>query len=649
MASSITAPAASSPAPTAPREGRLRHVPALDGLRALAVVAVMLYHDGATRPHDQWVPGGFLGVDVFFVLSGFLITGILLTNRDRTGRTATKDFWIRRARRLLPALLLMLLLCAAWGWFAAPTWELASLRDQSFATLLYVQNWYRMFGHPGHAPLSQTWSLSIEEQWYFVWPFLLAGLLALTGARRGRLLAAMAVLCATSAALMAWYFSQFGWDRAYGSTTARAGELLLGGILAVALRDGGAIRDRRARVALEIGALVAVGVLVIEFATVDAITAFPYRGGCYLAAIATAVIIVALVQPRDLVVGRVLGWRPIAAIGLVSYGLYLFHYPLFRWMSEDAIHLAPLPLLGLRLAVLGVLAVASYRLVERPVRDGRLAGREGVLAIVAIAVTVGAILLVTRGATSEPGWLFARGQIAAAADTLPPGTTRVLVAGELDAYDLSARTQRLVNRNVAGAASASVATIGCTLVARRTVVDGRVSDRVDCDDWRDTFRAGATALRPDVAILMAGQAELLDQRVDGRTLRVGTPAYERALRARLDEARRILTPNGTRLLLTTVPCVATASDDTSPAAAALRDPARHAWVAAVWRRYAADHPRDVTLVDIDPFLCPNGNPFPVGGLGSVRDLQGRLTPIGAGALWDHLVRIALATRTGATR
>ncbi|MFM8972396.1 MAG: acyltransferase family protein, partial [Actinomycetota bacterium] len=151
MTASIEAPSpGGAPDPIAPPgEGRLAHQPALDGIRALAVIAVVLYHDCVNRPRDRWVPGGFLGVDVFLVLSGFLITGILLTNRERTGRTATKEFWIRRARRLLPALLVMLLFGAAYGYFASPKWELASLWSQTVATMLYVENWFTLYGTPG--------------------------------------------------------------------------------------------------------------------------------------------------------------------------------------------------------------------------------------------------------------------------------------------------------------------------------------------------------------------------------------------------------------------------------------------------------------------------------------------------------------------
>ncbi|MFM8973657.1 MAG: acyltransferase family protein [Actinomycetota bacterium] len=623
------------------REGTLARRPALDGLRGLAVIAVILYHAAAGGLREQWVPGGFLGVDVFFVLSGFLITGILLVTRDRTGRTVSTIFWVRRARRLLPALLVMLAFCAAWGAFAAPRWELTSLRNQSFATLLYVQNWYRMFGDPGRAPLSHTWSLSIEEQWYLVWPFLLGGVLMATRHRRAATLTVLGAGVAASAAAMAWYFAAHGWSRAYGSTTARAGELILGGIIAIVWREWGAIRSERGRLAVEALAVLALLVLFAEFATLRATDALTYRGGSYLAAAATAVIIVAVLQPRSPIAGRVLSWRPIAATGLVSYGLYLFHVPLFRWMSPEAVGLDGVPLLALRLLVLAAMAAASYRWIEMPVREGRLRGREGRVAIAAIAATVVAILVVTSRAEPAPAWVFQRAQLQGAASALPRHTSRVLVAGELDAYDLSARTGRLVHRGVPGAASAAVATIGCNLVGNRPLIDGEPIAPIACDDWRDAFQAGMDAFDPDAVVLMAGQAELLDQRVGGRTLRVGTPEYERVLRDRLDEARLILTPRRGRLLLTTVPCVATRTADDSPTAQQLRDPVRLAWIDGVWRRYAADHRTTVLAVDLDPILCPGDDPRPVGAAGAVRAPDGRLTPIGATALWNHLVRVAV--------
>lgn len=639
-----------APDPVAPTgEGRLAHQPALDGIRALAVIAVVLYHDCVNRPRDRWVPGGFLGVDVFLVLSGFLITGILLTNRERTGRTATKQFWVRRARRLLPALLVMLLFAAAYGYFASPKWELASLWSQTVATMLYVENWFTLYGSPGRAPIAHTWSLSIEEQWYFVWPFLLAGLLVVTRSRRRALIVAITGLTIASAAFMAFTFARGGWAHGYYSTFSRAGELLLGGLIAVALRESPVIRNRIGRILLEVGALVSLGYLVWQFRYATPFDPGLYRGGCYLVALATSIIIVAALQPSSRIIRPAFGWRPLAAVGLVSYGVYLYHVPLFRWMSPEATGLSTWPLLGARLAVLAAMAIASYRLVEMPVRNGRLQGREGRIAIVAVIITLAVVYGVTRANIPRPEWVFARDRLATAAGATPPGVDRVLVAGELDAFDLSAQTGRLIYTGYPRVLATAVASLSCPIAGPRPVLGDAVGPKPECTPWPELFDAMDSGFRPDHTILMAGQSAVFDRATGGRILRVGTPEYATYLRSQLDRARRILQPSGRQLVLTTVPCIAGIEGDTSTISTIMRDPERLAWVNRVWRTYARNHPRDVRLVDLAPVLCPDGDPRPLVDGAAIRDGNGRLTPAGATVLWAYLIdaaRDAEDTRSG---
>ena len=221
----------------------MRHQPALDGLRGVAVVAVLLYHGGVSA-----AGGGFLGVDVFFALSGFLITSLLLAERASTGRIDLKAFWGRRARRLLPALLVVLVFVAVYAAVFARPGELDRIRQDGLSTLLYLANWRMIFGGQSYfesfeapSPLRHTWSLGIEEQWYLVWPLVVALVLAWwRGAGRRALGVMCAVLAAASAVAMAVLAS--GADdpsRAYYGTDARAQGLLLGALLAVVpLRSG---------------------------------------------------------------------------------------------------------------------------------------------------------------------------------------------------------------------------------------------------------------------------------------------------------------------------------------------------------------------------------------------------------------------------
>src|SRR3954467_13629235 len=189
---STTAPTA-TPTPTTDAPPRLAHQPALDGVRALAVIAVIMFHAG-----NVYATAGFIGVDMFLVLSGFLITTLLLRELALTGRVAVKAFWMRRARRLLPALILVLIAVACFGAFVATGDEALGLRGDLLGSLFYVQNWrfvfsgasyFTQFGSP--SPLRHMWSLAIEEQWYLVWPLLLFGIMKMT---RKNLRAVMAII-----------------------------------------------------------------------------------------------------------------------------------------------------------------------------------------------------------------------------------------------------------------------------------------------------------------------------------------------------------------------------------------------------------------------------------------------------------------------
>src|SRR4051794_18786712 len=221
---------ASAPAKTAPP---LAHQPALDGIRALAVIAVILFHAGNT-----YATAGFIGVDMFLVLSGFLITTLLLRELALTGRVAVKAFWMRRARRLLPALILVLIAVACFGAFVATGDEALGLRGDLLGSLFYVQNWrfvlsgasyFTQFGSP--SPLRHMWSLAIEEQWYLVWPLLLFGIMKLTRRNLRAVTAVILGLAAGSATLM--YVLSRGGDtsRAYYGTDTRAQALLVGAAL----------------------------------------------------------------------------------------------------------------------------------------------------------------------------------------------------------------------------------------------------------------------------------------------------------------------------------------------------------------------------------------------------------------------------------
>jgi peptidoglycan/LPS O-acetylase OafA/YrhL/lysophospholipase L1-like esterase len=352
---------------------RLSYLPGLDGLRALAVIAVLLYHAQLT-----WIPGGFLGVEVFFVISGYLITALLLEERRRQGRINLVGFWMRRARRLLPALYLLLVVTLAFAVVFLPG-EVARLREDALAAFGYVTNWYLIVGEESYfeavgrpSLLQHLWSLAVEEQFYVLWPLLLvAGMMLL----RGRALFITLLGAVSSALLMAiLYRPDVDPSRIYYGTDTRAAGLLLGAALAFVWVPGrlGYRIGRIPPLLLDIVGLAALGGLVWFCLWLDQYQPFLFRGGFALVALVTAVVIMIAVHPRARLLGAgLLGRQPLRWVGLRSYGIYLWHWPVFMVTRPELdVTITGLPLLALRLATTVVLADLSYRFVETPIRNG---------------------------------------------------------------------------------------------------------------------------------------------------------------------------------------------------------------------------------------------------------------------------------------
>lgn len=360
------------------KEARFPYLPGLDGLRALAVIAVLLYHADL-----QWIPGGFLGVEVFFVISGYLITGLLLAEWRSHGHIDLKAFWLRRARRLLPALYLLLgvtMLYAAVFLYN----EVASLRGDVLAALAYVTNWYLIFTEKSYfeavgrpSLLRHLWSLAVEEQFYLFWPILIA--LGMSVWRRRWVLTAILAGAAASTLWMAYlYQPNIDPSRVYYGTDTRAAGFLIGCALAFvwapdtlrATVKGYTTRDKALVQGMGVAALVA---LLALFSFATEYSPFLYYGGFALVALVTAALIAAVAHPAAGWLSAALGWGILRWIGLRSYGIYLWHWPVYMVTRPQLdMMLEGLPLLGLRVGVTVVLAELSYRLVETPIRHGAL-------------------------------------------------------------------------------------------------------------------------------------------------------------------------------------------------------------------------------------------------------------------------------------
>lgn len=381
--------AQAGPAPVPPEAtgGRLA---GLDGLRAIAIVAVLVFHVRA-----ETLPGGYLGVDVFFVVSGFLITTLLLREIAATGKIQLRAFWLRRARRLLPALALVVVTCVSAARVIGGD-LLVDLDRQVLGALTFSTNWVEIgagssyFAHTAPLLFVTFWSLAVEEQFYLVWPVALAVLLAVVPARhRVRVVLGLAAL---SAALMAALVVP-GQDptRVYYGTDTHAFGLMIGAALALARERGpadhGEEQDGRAGAgardlwpSLSASARTAVGVaglagLAICMLTLRDAATLSYRGGILLACVCTAVVIAAVVGPTT-PLARVLDAAPSAWIGQRSYGLYLWHWPALLLLTAAVPASVPdspswWTTRAVALTLTVALASASYRWVEMPVRrDG---------------------------------------------------------------------------------------------------------------------------------------------------------------------------------------------------------------------------------------------------------------------------------------
>jgi peptidoglycan/LPS O-acetylase OafA/YrhL len=364
----------------APIKSDRRYIPGLDGLRAIAVLAVIAYH-----LKIGWAGGGLLGVGVFFTLSGYLITDILLT-QAAGGGAWLKAFWLARARRLLPALLVMLVVVTAWVTVIGPH-QPADFRTSVLTAGAYVNNWwlivhdvsyFQAFAAPG--PLNHLWSLSIEEQFYIVWPFLvILGMrlipeVSSSTVARVRLARVTLALALASGILMAVLYRP-GLDpsRVYYGTDTRALELLTGAALAMvwpSARISARITPGARRLIDAAGAVGLVTIALMFWRTGE-FSPFLYRGGFLLLSVATVLVVAALVHPASRL-GGVVGCRPLRWIGERSYGIYLWHFPIVVLTTPSGARGFDFARAALQVAATFAIAAASWTFIENPIRHGAL-------------------------------------------------------------------------------------------------------------------------------------------------------------------------------------------------------------------------------------------------------------------------------------
>lgn len=658
-----------------PDEPAFQYRPALDGVRALAVGAVVLFHAGVPG-----LTGGFLGVDAFFVLSGYLITSLLLAEHGKRGRIGLAAFWGRRARRLLPALLVVLVTVVLAGRYLLPAVEVRLLRGDALAALVYVANWRMIYRGSDYfaqtsAPsaLQHTWSLGIEEQFYLLWPLVVVGLLAWfavrprrhglpshrDGGRLARLmLLALSLAGATVSALAAAaLYRPTDVNRAYFGTDSRAQALLIGCALAAALalwpRPGrrpvpqGAGSDRKRHPVLGTLALAGAAGAAWAWTHADGTAAWLYHGGLAAIALAVAAVLAhAVVSPAS-PTARLLALAPLVWLGRISYGVYLWHWPLFQFVNAQRTGLAGMNLLALRLALTLVIPIASFFLIEEPIRHGRwlrrlprpvpVSAAAAAVAATAVLVMVATVPVPIRPASfpAPPAALGVSpsGSRTPAAGATPPirragrkpgAQPRIDIFGDSVAWTLGAYLP-----DHPGLTVGNIAIQGCGISLQPDILEQGTPHTLYsyCPGWPAKYQGAANIDDPDVAVLLINRWELMDTKFNGVYTHVGQPDFDGYLSGQLDQAVRIMSSHGAHVVLLTATYTHRAE---KPDGGLYNEdqPARvDAWNALV-RAEAAKHPDIVTVLDLNKVVCPQGKyTESIGGL-QVRSDGLHFTPQG---------------------
>ena len=482
--------------------------------------------------------GGYLGVDLFFVLSGYLITSLLLGEHNATGRIALWPFWVRRARRLFPALLSLMPAVAAYAMFYAKPIELAGIRADALATIAYVANWRAIFAHKSYwqlfaapSPLEHTWSLAIEEQFYVVWPLVVA--LLLRRGTRKTLLGVTLLLGGLSVAAMILLFDPEKTSRVYLGTDTRAASILAGAALACVIAPDTTFSARTVRKLDVLGVVSALGLAFMWF-RVEGSSRFLYRGGFWLAELAVLALILCAISGTRSVVARALSIRPLTFLGTISYGVYLWHWPVNVFLTPERVHARGFWLHVVQFAVTFAISLASYRWVEQPIRKNGLPfGRA--LYTVPLAVAV-AVALVLRGTYARD--LPAQPVLANMFEPTASGRDvyRVMLLGDSTANSLG---WGLRGVHEPGLAIELMGQDGCTMLA----------DMCGGPQWTQRTKE----LHPNATILFLGGAFLHGTSVDGEWRKSCNPVwdgkFETNLVRRLGDLR---SPEG-RVFAATIP------------------------------------------------------------------------------------------------
>ncbi len=599
--------------PTRGSAAPMGYQPGLDGLRAISVIAVVFYHAGFS-----WMPGGFLGVEVFFVVSGFLITSLLIEERDTTGGVKLRQFWMRRARRLLPALFSVLIAIGIWVALFGTAQQQSDLHRDYLPGIFYFANWGQIFGGAQYfgnfSPLRHLWSLAVEEQWYLLWP--LAFVLITRRSKRtvdaGRsiLLAAVVVMVIT------WWLASptlLTSDRTnflYLSTLTRSSGLLLGAGAAFVWRPWRAKTavSSRAGVTLNVAGLGATAVLVYAFTSAHLTDRSIYRWQLAVVSMLSLVVVASVVHPAAVAARSFFSLSPLVALGKRSYGVYLWSWPISvlcgaydgSWTRFIA-----------AMSITIVVSEFSYIYIETPIRKGGLrrwftrprdtdwstrtiaAGVVGTVLVGSLAIYYSRVERFDRAAGGQDvtidlsgvqlpasssipstATIFAatdattnaaNSTVAPAATTAvavattivvqPAGPARVVIVGDSQAHSLAI--------NLPGGIDSAFTITDGSVEGCSVYDDGRVRSArngfsrsfADCGGWQDKWGRAATNRDAQIALVVLGAWDVFDVEVDGQMIPFNTPAADQRFVDNLGLGVAALQAAGSKVALLEVPCM----------------------------------------------------------------------------------------------
>jgi peptidoglycan/LPS O-acetylase OafA/YrhL len=658
---------------------RVTYMPGLDGVRAFAVLAVMAYHGGLT-----FLPAGFFGVDAFFVLSGFLITTLLVTEWADTSRIALRSFWARRARRLLPALLVMLVFVVLYARFVAAPGTYPNLRWDSIAALFYSANWRFIVSGQNYfvqtgpvSPLLHTWSLAIEEQFYIVWPIVVLAIMRFRHTRSARALKglfAVSVIGALASGLeMALLFNPASDPtRVYFGTDTHAQCLLVGAALATGIalwrRRQTSPVSARAQTLLSTAGLVGAGVCGWTWSQWQYGQTLVFRGGFLIVALSVAAVILSAVLHPAGIVSKGLSWAPLRFIGRISYGMYLWHFPLDIALTGARTGLAGTPLFLFRTLVTVAVSTVSFYALERPIRSGRAlsVARARVVAPAAVIGTAVVVVLTTvspgTSAATPPPVTTPTTVSGTSPSSIPASLAnapvRTMILGDSVALTLGVGLSHQepafhiaqVNRGLPGCGVALGTTTWSDFYGREQQSamqwpcwPGPHRGQVP---WPSAWPKWLREVRPNLVVLLAGHWEVIDRLYQGRRTNILHPAFAAYVKHSLERAVTIGTSTGARMVLMTSPCFYQGEQpDGSPFPE--DDIHRVLTYNRLVRQVAAEFPSKVTVQNLYSMACPGGRFTSTLEGATLRDPDGIhfVETVGAGAdllapqilpLWEQL-------------